>query len=161
MIWSIWKPLYRFLRTYFNHEGDNYNVCRNNVIPSTFYRTYSRKTTTYIKFPSRKPKDKNTKMLDLRDRLCGLVVRVPGYRSRGPGFDTRRYKISWEVVGLERGQISLMRIIEELLERKSSGSGLENPRLTAVGIRSADHATRSIRKSWHWLRRQAAVARSV
>jgi hypothetical protein len=20
------------------------------------------------------------------DRLCGLVVRVPGYRSRGPGF---------------------------------------------------------------------------
>jgi hypothetical protein len=21
------------------------------------------------------------------DRLCGLVVRVPGYRSRGPGFD--------------------------------------------------------------------------
>jgi hypothetical protein len=25
------------------------------------------------------------------DRLCGLVVRVPGYRSRGPGFDSRRY----------------------------------------------------------------------
>jgi hypothetical protein len=23
------------------------------------------------------------------DRLCGLVVRVPGYRSRGPGFDSR------------------------------------------------------------------------
>jgi hypothetical protein len=22
-------------------------------------------------------------------RLCGLVVRVPGYRSRGPGFDSR------------------------------------------------------------------------
>jgi hypothetical protein len=21
--------------------------------------------------------------------LCGLVVRVPGYRSRGPGFDSR------------------------------------------------------------------------
>jgi hypothetical protein len=27
------------------------------------------------------------------DRLCGLVVRVPGYRSRGPGFDSRRYQI--------------------------------------------------------------------
>jgi hypothetical protein len=29
----------------------------------------------------------------LRDCLCGLVVRVPGYRSRGPGFDARRYQI--------------------------------------------------------------------
>jgi hypothetical protein len=27
------------------------------------------------------------------DRFCGLVVRVPGYRSRGPGFDFRRYQI--------------------------------------------------------------------
>jgi hypothetical protein len=27
------------------------------------------------------------------DRLCGLVVRVPGYNSRGPGFDSQRYKI--------------------------------------------------------------------
>jgi hypothetical protein len=27
------------------------------------------------------------------DRLCGLVVRVPCYRSRGPGFDSRRYQI--------------------------------------------------------------------
>ena len=24
------------------------------------------------------------------DRLCGLVVRVSGYRYRGPGFDSRR-----------------------------------------------------------------------
>jgi hypothetical protein len=29
-------------------------------------------------------------------------------------------------VGLERGPLSLVRIIEELLEWKSSGSGLEN-----------------------------------
>jgi hypothetical protein len=27
------------------------------------------------------------------DRLSGLIVRVPGYRSRGPGFDSRRYQI--------------------------------------------------------------------
>jgi hypothetical protein len=27
------------------------------------------------------------------DRLCGLVVRVPGYRSTGPGFNSRRYQI--------------------------------------------------------------------
>jgi len=29
----------------------------------------------------------------LTDRLCGLVVRVSGYRYRGPGFDPRRYQI--------------------------------------------------------------------
>jgi hypothetical protein len=52
------------------------------------------------------------------DRLCGLVARVPGYRSRGPRFDSQRYQIFWEVVGLERGPLSLVRIIEELLERK-------------------------------------------
>jgi hypothetical protein len=56
------------------------------------------------------------------DRFCGLVVRVPGYRFRGPGF----YQIFSEVVGPERGPLSLVRIIEELLEWKSSGSGLEN-----------------------------------
>jgi hypothetical protein len=27
------------------------------------------------------------------DRLRSLVVRVPGYRFRGPGFDFRRYQI--------------------------------------------------------------------
>jgi hypothetical protein len=29
----------------------------------------------------------------LDDRLCGLVASVPGYRSRGPEFDSRRYQI--------------------------------------------------------------------
>ena len=29
----------------------------------------------------------------LKDRLCGLVVRVSGYRYRGLGFDSRRYQI--------------------------------------------------------------------
>jgi hypothetical protein len=53
---------------------------------------------------------------------CGLVVRVSGYRSRCPGFDSRRYQIFWEVVGLERGPPSLVRIIEELLERKVAAS---------------------------------------
>jgi hypothetical protein len=41
-------------------------------------------------------------------------------------FDSRHYQIFWEVVGLERGPLSLVSTIEELLERKSSGSGLEN-----------------------------------
>jgi hypothetical protein len=31
-------------------------------------------------------------------RLCGLVFRVAGYRFRGSGFDSRPYKIFWEVV---------------------------------------------------------------
>jgi len=35
---------------------------------------------------------------------------------RGPGFDSRRYQIFWVVVGLERGPLSLVRSIEELLE---------------------------------------------
>jgi hypothetical protein len=60
------------------------------------------------------------------NRLCGLVVRVPGYRSRGPGIDSRRYQIFWEVVGLERGPFSLVSINDELLGRNSNGSGLEN-----------------------------------
>jgi hypothetical protein len=32
---------------------------------------------------------------------------------------------------------------------------------TAMGIRCADHASPSIHKSWHYLRRQAVVARLV
>jgi hypothetical protein len=54
--------------------------------------------------------------------LCGLVVRVPGCRSRSPGFDSRRYQIFWQIVSLERGPLSLVRITEELPEWKSSGS---------------------------------------
>jgi hypothetical protein len=42
-------------------------------------------------------------------------------------------------VGLERGQLSLVSTIEELLGSNSSDSGLEN-RDTEVGIRFADHA---------------------
>jgi hypothetical protein len=57
------------------------------------------------------------------DRLCGLLVRVPGYRSRGPKFDSRHYQIFSEVVGLERVPLSLVSITEELLEWKGSGSG--------------------------------------
>jgi hypothetical protein len=93
------------------------------------------------------------------------VVRIPGYRSRGPSsipgatrfsekqqvltgvhsgpplwssgqsswlqiqrseFDSWRYQTFWDVVGLEWGPLSLVSTIEELLERRISGSGLEN-----------------------------------
>jgi hypothetical protein len=41
------------------------------------------------------------------------------------GFDSRCYLIFW-VVGLERGPLSLVSTTEDLLERKSSGFGLES-----------------------------------
>jgi hypothetical protein len=62
----------------------------------------------------------------IKDRLCGLVVRVSDYRSRGPGFDSRRFQIFWEAAGLERGPLSLVRTIEEILGRNSSGFGQIN-----------------------------------
>jgi hypothetical protein len=60
------------------------------------------------------------------DRLCDLVVRVSGYRSRGPWFDFQRYQIFREAVGLERHPLSLVGTTEELLGRESRGPGLEN-----------------------------------
>jgi hypothetical protein len=42
------------------------------------------------------------------------------------GFDSRQCQIFWEVMSLERGSLSLVITIEELLGRKSSGSGLES-----------------------------------
>jgi hypothetical protein len=42
------------------------------------------------------------------------------------GFYSRRYQTFWEVGGLQRGPISLVRTIQELLGTKSSCSGLEN-----------------------------------
>jgi hypothetical protein len=43
------------------------------------------------------------------------------------GFDSRRYQIFREAVGLERGPLNLVSTIEELLEKKNcKGSGLEN-----------------------------------
>jgi hypothetical protein len=63
------------------------------------------------------------------------------------GFDSRRYQIFSEVVGLEWGPLSLVSTIEQLLGRKSSGSSLEVEN-TAMGICCTDHATPSSRKSW-------------
>jgi hypothetical protein len=42
-------------------------------------------------------------------------------------FDSRRYEMFWELVGLERGPLSLVSTIEKLLGRKNSCSGLEIP----------------------------------
>jgi hypothetical protein len=60
-----------------------------------------------------------------RARLCGLVVRVLSYRSGGPGsipgttrFSGGKKKKGKQVVGLERGPLSLVSTTEELLDRK-------------------------------------------
>jgi hypothetical protein len=66
--------------------------------------------------------------------ICYVEERRPPLWSSGQsswlqmqrfGFDSRRYQIFWEAVGLERCLLSLVSTIEELLERKRSGSGLE------------------------------------
>jgi hypothetical protein len=57
-----------------------------------------------------------TKVNEFQDRLCGLVVRVLGYRSaarvRFPALPEKK------IVGLERVPLSLMSATEELLDRK-------------------------------------------
>jgi hypothetical protein len=70
-----------------------------------------------------------TGLSGITDRLCGLVVRVLGYRFGGPGFDSqaihdfptkkkKKKKKGKQVVGLERGSLSLVSTTEELLDRK-------------------------------------------
>jgi hypothetical protein len=80
----------------------------------------------------------------MRDRLCGLVVRVLGYRYGGPGSipGTTRKKSS----GLERGPLSLVSTTEELLDRKVAVPVYKTEN-TAVGIRHSDHMAPSIHKS--------------
>jgi hypothetical protein len=89
--------------------------------------------------------------LTLTDSLCGLEIRVPGYRTEMYRFvwgtkwiyicyveESRRplwssgpsswlqIQVFWEVVGLERDPLSHVSTTEYLLGRNSSGSGLEN-----------------------------------
>jgi hypothetical protein len=49
---------------------------------------------------------------------CNLLKIVLMILDPEAGFDSRRYQIFWEVVGLERGALSLVSTIEELLDRK-------------------------------------------
>jgi hypothetical protein len=58
--------------------------------------------------------------------LLNYVILSSWLQIQRSGFDSRHYQIFWEVVGLERGPLSLLSTTEELLERKSSSSGLES-----------------------------------
>jgi hypothetical protein len=78
--------------------------------------TYGQSYLLYLNSSVQVP-DKFNIVAKVLDRLCGLVVGVLGYRSRGPVSipgTTRKKK----VVGLERGPLSLVSINEELLDRK-------------------------------------------
>jgi hypothetical protein len=79
----------------------NLSECKNNESADDSVKIKFNKAAVYLK----------------EDRLCGLVVRVLGYRSGGSGSipgTTRKKK----VVGLERGALSLVSTTEELLGRK-------------------------------------------
>jgi hypothetical protein len=83
------------------------------------------------------------------ERLCGVVVKVPVCRHRGPGFDSRSYRIFWVVVGLERGPLSLVSINEELLERNVAVSVKKseiNGRKSSAALTTG---ALTIPKRWH------------
>jgi hypothetical protein len=86
-------------------------------------------------------------------------VQISWLHIQNSGIDSRQYQIFRKVVGLERGPLSLVSTIEELLGRKSSGSGLENrehsrrdpsrsttwhPLSAKVGTNFADNRGRSV-----------------
>jgi hypothetical protein len=50
--------------------------------------------------------------------LSSIASVVPGCKPRGPRFNSWCYQIFWVALGLEQDPLSLMRINEELLERK-------------------------------------------
>jgi hypothetical protein len=90
--------------------------------------------------------------------ICYVAERRPPLWSSGQGswlqiqrsgFYSLRYQIFWEVVGMERGPFSLVSTIEELLERKSSGSGLQNWEYGRRVPPRWQCDTLSIRKIWH------------
>jgi hypothetical protein len=88
-------------------------------------------------------------MLLDNDRLCGLVIRLPGYRPRGLGFDSRRYQIFWVAVGLEWCALSPREDKCGATWKKISGSGLENSDQGPWGSAALTTRHLSICKSWH------------
>jgi hypothetical protein len=65
------------------------------------------------------------------------------------GFNPWSYQIFWEVAALERGPLIPVSTTEELLERKNSGSGLENQDNGRRGSGALTTWHPSISKSWH------------
>jgi hypothetical protein len=63
-------------------------------------------------------------VFNLNDRHCGLLVRVPGYRPRAPGFEALPNFLRSS--GSGTGPLSLLSTIDELLGRNSSCFSLES-----------------------------------
>jgi hypothetical protein len=82
------------------------------------------------------------------DRLCGLVIGVTGYRSRGPGSipgDTRfseKYRV-WNGVH-SASSVQLRSYLKEKV-----AAPVYKTENTAVGIRHADYVAPCISKNWH------------
>jgi hypothetical protein len=83
------------------------------------------------------------------DRLCGLVARVPGYISIGPGsipgatIFSEKYCV-WD------GVLSVSSVQLRCYLKEKVADPVYKTEITAGGIHRADHATPpSIRKSWH------------
>jgi hypothetical protein len=89
--------------------------------------------------------------------VTASVVQWSEFLATDPEARVRFPALPKKVVGLERGPLSLMSTIVELLDRKVMAPVYKSEN-TAVGIRHADHVAPSIRKSWQSLLRQAAVS---
>jgi hypothetical protein len=81
-----------------------------------------------------------------RPHLCS-VGQSSWLQIQRSGFDSRRYQIFWETVGLEWGPLSLISTIDGQLGRKRNCSGLEIQECR--NDPSRDHLAPSILKSWH------------
>jgi hypothetical protein len=76
-------------------------------------------------------------------------------------FSHERFLLkAFAIFTLNSNPHSLVSTTEELLDRKVTVPVYKTED-TAGGIRHADHVAPCIRKRWHSLRRQAAVAQSV
>jgi hypothetical protein len=64
------------------------------------------------------------------------------------GFDSRRYQVFWEVVGLDGFHSASWVQLRSYLKEKVAAAVYKSEN-TAVEIRHADHVAPSIRKRWH------------
>ena len=85
---TLWKLLHKQLLSVI------YKVsCAYNFVTGSFRNTYGLRNYVRLNLASASPWTVLAPIATKGDRLCGLVVRVSGYKYRGVGFDSRRYQI--------------------------------------------------------------------
>jgi hypothetical protein len=134
-MWVTWYRGYcsnneEFRLHIFQHLKQNYIVLTLKLSPlSKFIFQKPRVVQTHMKFPT---------VYGTHDRLCGLVVRVPGCRSWGPGSIPGATKFS-EKQWVWNGVHSALWVqLTSYLEEKVAAP-VKRAENTAVGIRHADH----------------------